>query len=66
MQNQSLTTSHEQTNAFSVSYNHTIIECFGLEGMFRAHLAQPPCSEQGHLQIDQVAESPIQLDLEFL
>ena len=40
-----------------------IIECFGLEGAFRGHLAQPPCSEQGLLQLDQVAQSPIQPDL---
>jgi len=37
-----------------------IIECFGLEGTFRCHPAQPPCSEQGHLQLDQVAQSPVQ------
>jgi len=42
---------------------HRIIECFGLERTFRAHIAQPPCSEQGHLQLDQVAQSPIQLPL---
>jgi len=35
-----------------------------LEGTFRGHLAQPPCSEQGHLQLDQVAQSPIKPDLE--
>jgi len=28
---------------------HRIIECFGLEGTFRGHLVQLPCSEQGHL-----------------
>ena len=27
----------------------THTECFGLEGTFRGHLAQPPCSEQGQL-----------------
>jgi len=43
---------------------HRITECFGLEGTFRGHLAQPPCSEQGHLQPDQVAQSPVQPDLE--
>jgi len=41
-----------------------IMEQFGLEGIFRGHLAQPPCSEQGHLQLDQGAQSPIQPDLE--
>jgi len=44
---------------------HRIIECFGLEGTFRGHLTQPPCSEQGHLQPDQVAQSPIQPGLDF-
>jgi len=43
---------------------HRIIECFGLEGTFRGHLAQPPCSEQGHLQLNQVAQSPVQPGLE--
>ena len=41
-----------------------ILECFGLERTFRGHLAQPPCSEQGHIPLDQVAQSPIQPDLE--
>jgi len=44
--------------------SHRIIECFGLEGTFRDHLAQPPCTEQGHLQLDQVAQSPVQPGLE--
>ena len=42
-----------------------ITECFGLKGTFRGHLAQPACSEQGHLQLDQVAQSPIQPGLEY-
>ena len=37
-----------------------IIECFVSEGTFRGHLAQPPCSEQGHLQLHQVAQSAVQ------
>jgi len=41
-----------------------IIEHFRLEGTFRGCLAQPPCSEQGHLQLDQVAQSPVQPGLE--
>jgi len=40
------------------------IECFGLEGTFRGHLAQPPCSEQGHLPLDEAAQSPVQPGLE--
>ena len=42
-----------------------ITECLGLEGIFRGHLAQPPCSEQGHLQLDQAAQSPVQPSLEW-
>jgi len=45
--------------------DHRTIERFGLEWTFRGHLAQPPCSEQGHLQLDQVAQSPIQPGLEY-
>jgi len=31
-----------------------------LEGIFKGYLAQPPCSERGHLQPDQAAQSPVQ------
>ena len=48
---------------FYLSHIHRIIECFGLEGTFKGHLAQTLCSEQGHLQLDQVAQSPVQLAL---
>jgi len=36
-----------------------------LEGTFKGHLVQLPCSEQGHSQLDQVAQSPVQPDLEL-
>jgi len=42
------------------------MKCFGLEGTFRGHVVQPPCSEQGHLPLDQVPQSPVQPDLESL
>ena len=31
---------------------------------FKRHLVQPPCNDQGHLPLDQVAQSPVQSDLE--
>ena len=43
---------------------YRIIECFVLESTFRAHLVQPPCSEQGPLQPDLFAQSLVQPDLE--
>ncbi|KAK4825368.1 hypothetical protein QYF61_027121 [Mycteria americana] len=48
------------------SQNHRIIEWFWLEGTFKGHPVQSPCNEQGHLQLDQVAQSPIQPDLDCL
>jgi len=44
------------TSATAVSSEHIdsrqIIESFGLEGTFKGHEVQPPCNEQGHLQLD--------------
>jgi len=40
-----------------------IIESFELEGTFEL---QPPCNEQGCLQLDQGAQSPILPDFECL
>lgn len=43
--------------------NCRIIESFGLEGTgFKGHLIQPPCSNQGNLQLDQIAQSLVPLD----
>jgi len=46
------------------SQNRRIIAWFELEGNFKGHLVQSPCNEQGHRQLDQVSQSPIQPDLE--
>ena len=42
------------------------IELFELESTIKGHLVQLPCNKQGHLQLDQVAQSPVQPDLECL
>ena len=34
-----------------------LIGSFDLEGIFKDYLVQLPCNEQGHLQVDQVAQS---------
>jgi len=39
---------------------YRIIEWYGLEGTLKIIWFQPPCHEQGHLPLDQVAQSPIQ------
>jgi len=41
-----------------------IIEWFGLEGTLKIISFQPPCHGQGHLPVDQVAQSPVQPGLE--
>ena len=43
--------------------NHTVIELFELEGTYKGHLVQLSCNEQGHLQLHQVTQSPVQSDL---
>ena len=40
-----------------------ITELLVLEGIFEGQLVQLPCSEQGHLQLDHIAQNPIQPDL---
>jgi len=45
---------------------HRITESLELEGTFKGHLVQLPCNEQGHLRLDQVAESLVQPGLESL
>jgi len=43
-----------------------ITESFELEGILKGHLVPLPCSEQGHLQLDQAAQSPVQSGLKCL
>jgi len=43
---------------------HRIIEWFGLEGTLKIIRFQLPCHKEGHLLLDQVAQSPIQPGLE--
>jgi len=35
------------------------MESFELEETLNGHLVQLPCNEKGHLQLDQVTQSPI-------
>ena len=37
-----------------------------MEGILKGHLVQLSCSEEGHLQLQQAAQSPVQPDLERL
>ena len=41
-----------------------IIEFLELEGAFKGYLVQLPCNEQGHPQLNQVAQRPLHPDLE--
>jgi len=54
----------EEQRSIWAGFLRRIIECFALEETCKGHLVQSPCSEQGHLQLDQVAQSPVQPDLE--
>jgi len=47
-------------------YSHRSTESLELEGTFKGHLVQLPCSEQEHPQLDQVAQSLVQPGLECL
>ena len=46
--------------------NYRIIESFELKRTLKSHLVQFPCNEKRHLQLDQVAQSLVQHDLESL
>ena len=50
--------------SLTVGKSGKIIEWFGLEGTFRGHPVQPLCNVQGHLQLNQVTQIPIQPGLE--
>ena len=51
-------------SSVSVSAAGKTIEGFRSEGTFKGHLARPLCHEQGHLPLDQVAQSSIRPGLE--
>lgn len=46
--------------------NHRIIGPFKLEETLEIHLVLMLCNEQGHVLLQQVAQSPIQFDLECI
>ena len=50
--------------AYKYTLLHRIIEWFGLEGTLKITYFQPLCHGQGHLPLDQVAQSPVQPGLE--
>ena len=52
-----------------ISYTESqsrILESYELEGTLEGPSSPNPCNEQGHLQLHQVAQSPVQPDLECL
>ena len=57
---------NEQIITMYMSQNRRIKELPELEGTLRGHLIQLPCTEQGHLQLESVAQSPAQSGLECL
>lgn len=50
------TTSGVRLNLLT-TYSHRAIELCGLEGTFEGHPVHPLCNEQGHPQLDQVAQT---------
>ena len=54
------------TQRFIIIADCRIIESLELEGTFKGHLVQLPYNEQGHLQLDQDAQSLVHPDLECL
>lgn len=58
-----------QLHVFSIFPSQSfprIIELCELEGTCKGQLDQLPCNEQGHLQLNQVAQSLVQPDFECL
>lgn len=50
------------TMACLVTENHRMIGWFVTGWTFKDHLVQHPCHGLGHLSLDQIAQSPVQLD----
>ena len=61
-----LTKSWNYFKLINESYNHRNVESLELEGTFKGHLVQFSCNEQGHAQLNQVAQGLIQSCLESL
>lgn len=53
---------------FFLFYSSIIESCnsLSLKGPFKDYLVQTLCNELGHIQLEQIAQSPIEPDLEYL
>ena len=49
-----------------LKYNRKYKQTLELEGTFKGHLVQLSCNEQEHPQLDQIAQSLVQPNLEWL
>lgn len=54
------------SNLVLLKPNNRIIEWFRLKGIFKGHLFQSLCHDQGQLHLDPIAQGPVQPDHECL